>query len=107
MEIPKSSFTVETFTPHIGEEFIVSIENQKFSLKLILAEASVLHPRDGRSLGKSGFVRTDPFSLLFECNQSLPQMLYEMNHAVMGEFQIGLVPVGPTNNGWGMEAVFN
>lgn len=51
----------------------------------------------------------EQFSLLFQGPQThfLPQMIYHMEHERIGEFDLFLVPVGRTPDGFEYEAVFN
>lgn len=50
-----------------------------------------------------------PFSLLFQSTiQSyLPQGIYRMVHAELGELHLFIVPIGPNTTGMRYEAVFN
>lgn len=70
---------------------------------LELVETTVLdeHARPG--------TRRIPFSLLFRGTPDLrlPQRIYRMHHAVLGELEIFLVPVQPGDEGSLYEAVFN
>jgi hypothetical protein len=98
------------FVPHVGEPFAVQTGNGGFiNLELISAEPLPLKPFDGRALGKAGFVRTDPFVLLFRWNGEVmfPQGVYTFNHPHLGEFFMNIVPVGPGETGWLYEAIFN
>lgn len=105
-----SPFTCDTFAQHVGEKFAIKTGNGGFiELELISAEPLKLKPFDGRALGKSGFVRTDPFSLLFRWDgeQMFGQGVYDFTHPTIGDFYMSVVPVGPGESGWLYEAVFN
>jgi hypothetical protein len=49
-----------------------------------------------------------PFTLTFvgPLQPVLPQRIYHMEHAAVGEFALFLVPVGPSAQGMQYEAVF-
>ena len=50
----------------------------------------------------------EAYSLLF-CGPTqpiFPQGIYRINHAVLGELELFLVPIGPQADGMGYEAVF-
>ncbi|MEO8507627.1 MAG: hypothetical protein ABI593_08365 [Betaproteobacteria bacterium] len=104
-----SALTCATFSPFLGESFVAARDGQTVDLLLIEATPVQLKAMDGRALGKSGYVRRDPFVLLFR-GPSAPQLrqgLYEFNHPTIGEFQMSIVPVGPGETGLLYEAVFN
>jgi len=105
-----SPFTCDTFAPHIGELFSIPIvDGGTLDLELISAEPVQLKPFDGRAVGKSGYVRRDPFSLLFRGphDKMLAQGVYSFSHNVIGTFMMGIVPVGPGEVGWLYQASFN
>jgi len=105
-----SPFTCDTFSPHLGESFsAMTGQGIPIPLELIEATPAKLQPNDGRALGRSGFVRRDPFALLFRGPQEaqLLQGIYAMTHETLGNFDLNLVPVGPGETGWLYEAVFN
>lgn len=104
-----SAMTCATFAPLIGEAFVATRDGVSVSLDLIEATPIRLKPMDGRALGKSGFVRQDPFSLLFRgpLDQPLRQGLHAFRHATLGEFDMAIVPIGPGATGLVYEAIFN
>ena len=105
-----SPFTYETFVRHVGTNFVVTRpDGVTVNLELISAEPLQLKPMDGRALGKAGYVRTDPFVLLFRGDEMAlaRQGLYQFDHPEVGQFQMGVVPVGPGETGWQYESVFN
>jgi hypothetical protein len=94
----------------VGEIFSIPVvDGTTIDLELLKSEPYALKPFDGRSRGNSGFVRTDPFSLLFTgpWDTMLGQGVYTFNHDVIGNFAMNIVPVGPGEKGWLYEAVFN
>jgi len=105
-----SPLTCEAFAPHIGEQFSLPFDNDiTVELELLSATPAKLQSYDGRTLGNSGFVRRDPFALLFRGPEGrmLRQGLYSFRHETLGEFAMSIVPVGPGETGWLYEAVFN
>ena len=109
-----SHFTCDTFAPHVGNPFSIAVVDQdgneeRIDLELISAEPTPLKPHDGRALGKSGYVRTDPFSLQFRgpANKMLVQGLYAFRHAVIGDFTMVIVPIGPGETDLLYQATFN
>ena len=115
-EIDHRVLTVGSFEPWVGSEFVVKdlwdAEGNSVSLPLRLAEASRhrLHPSDGRAIGRSGEVRTDPFSLLFigPEDRRLAQGTYRLEHEEFGEgLSLFLVPVGPGVEGMQYESTIS
>ena len=105
-----SPYTCETFAPYVGDTFSLTLrDGSPAEMVLISAEPLPLKPFDGRALGKSGFVRTDPFALMFRWigEEMFRQGVYSFRHPRMGEFHMAVVPVGPGETGWMYEAIFN
>lgn len=89
----------EDFKDHVGSTFTVVDPATTLTL-------------DSVELLPSQFRRPDlrpPFSLLFRGPGEfiLPQKLYAMKHAVMGELSLFLVPIGKDQHGVRYEALFN
>jgi len=61
------------------------------------------------SLEKQDESARGPFALVFkgEHAEPLAQGTFELRHADVGELQIFIVPIGPTEGGFLYEAVFN
>lgn len=57
---------------------------------------------------RHGDAERDPFSVLFVVaqEQPLPQQIYTLKHASLGQMEIFLVPIGPKGEGLCYEAVF-
>ncbi|MFO1399231.1 MAG: hypothetical protein U1F48_19435 [Burkholderiales bacterium] len=104
-----SPFTHATFAPLLGQAFVAMHADAPVPLELVEARVIELKPMDGRALGKSGFVRRDPFVLLFRgpLERPLPQGLRMFTHAQLGTIELHIVPVGPGATGLLYEAVFN
>ena len=96
------SATVETFVPHVGTEFrVVGPDGQVVILALVEAQAL------GAGLRIPNGLRA-PFSLVFSgpSEVNLAQRAYDIEHDVLGWFQIFLVPTAPAASGPLYEAVF-
>jgi len=118
-ELPRTdhrTLALGSFEPWVGSEFVVrdlwDAEGNSVSLPLRLAEATGhrLHPSDGRAIGRSGEVRTDPFSLLFvgPDDRRLVQGTYRLDHEGFdGGLSLFLVPVGPGGEGMQYESTFS
>lgn len=94
--------TLETFTPLIGTEFIIQL-NQHESLPLRLSEL--------KPLGHGVTGGRNPFALLFHHpplpkNAYLPQGTYTLHHINAGAIALFLVPLGPDAEGMRYEAIF-
>src|SRR5918911_1507314 len=90
------TFTVATFAPHQGEPFTVRATEQ-IALPMTLSEVTPLGPAPAGADGP----RRAPFSLLFHGPASpiLPQRIYRVEHAAIGDFDLFLVPLGPDRAG--------
>jgi hypothetical protein len=109
MMITPSLFILDTFSPLVGQIFHAQHHEggDTVELRLVEAEAIELNKRDGRLRSKSGSLRRDPFTLVFLYDRLLQQGIYTMHNEVLGEISISIVPIGPFDEGWGHEAVFN
>ncbi|MFD9901590.1 DUF6916 family protein [Mesorhizobium sp. NPDC059025] len=89
------------FTGCVGSAF--DIELGESSVALTLAEA--------RPLPETGFpgMRRSPFSLIFRSGSQvvLPQKLYKLKNATLGQMEIFLVPVARDKDGIVYQAIFN
>lgn len=95
-------FALHHFAGHVNESFDVMLDNEGRT-RFVLVEARPLP-----TPAMQGLVRA-PFSLLFR-NESailLPQKLYAMTHATLGQFGIFLVPIARDREGFIYQAVFN
>ncbi len=95
---------LEHFAGHVNETFSVALEGAGRA-PFVLVEA---RPLPAPAQVMAGMVRT-PFSLLFRNASAvlLPQKIYPMQHASLGEFGIFLVPVARDRDGFLYQAVFN
>ncbi len=93
-----------TWADHVGTRFSLHHgEHAVEELKLI--DVTKLGAGRPAATGKR-----DPYSLIFRATTReffLPQRTYPLNHPVMGELEIFLVPVGPDEHGMRFEAIFS
>lgn len=94
------SLTAEVFAGRIGDRFRLHVTSDH-TIEVELFEATVLGSRRAAK-GRA------PFSILFRgpVTPVLPQRIYRIDHAVMGSFDLFLVPLGPRNGGMVYEAIF-
>lgn len=99
------SFTVETFTRHLGERFRVDA-GQSEPLEIELIQVTSLGRESAENADGRG--SRSSFSILFRGPGGipLPQRIYQIEHDEMGTFVLFLVPVGPDQAGQRYEAVF-
>ena len=92
-----ATLDLNTFSPLIGETFVV--ETADGEIELVLHEANAL----GKAIRQGG-----AFSLIFRGadDLDLPQQLCRIHYAAIGEISLFLVPIGPLGEGTGYEAVF-
>jgi hypothetical protein len=94
--------TSASFEAHVGTVFRV-LPLAGDPLELTLDAVRLLEPHPGP--------RAQPFSAYFRGprNPVLPQQIYRLEHAAMGDLELFLVPIGPdpTRGGMNYEAVFN
>lgn len=76
--------------------------NSDNELKIILAKVDEIPPS-----GFSSQFGMISFILYFVAGMELPQGMYRMNHARLGEVEMFLVPHGPAPDGFHMTATFN
>jgi hypothetical protein len=96
-----ASLTEQEFAQHVGTKFQLKLDPQPIELNL--AEVKGYLPGPGDHTGM------ERFSVFFEGPGSirLPQAVYRLDHELMGEFDIFLVPIAGSDQGFRYEAVFN
>ncbi len=95
------SFTVQTFSEHLGSTFkIYPDSSNPLEVELISATGLGKRPEEGR--------HRQPFSIVFRGPEDvlLPQRIYRMEHPGIGVFELFLVPIGPDGKGLQYEAIF-
>lgn len=95
--------TCSDFTDLVGQDFVVSAQDELMVMQLVAAEES--DEPGGR--GPAGQERTQ-FSLVFRATAGpvLPQGTYRLVHDSTNEFELFLVPLGPDAEGMRYEAAF-
>jgi hypothetical protein len=96
------TFTIDTFTPHVGETFRVIVD-EKWEMAARLT--SVKAWGDETAKGRP----RQPFTLLFHgpADARIPQRMYVVQHTAMEPFELFLVPIGNDAEGSRYEAVFS
>lgn len=94
-------WTLDTFTPLVGESFGVSAAadlEPEIELTLIEAQASRMAEYDGRH----------PFSLVFQgsIESALAQQVVVMQHAELGAAELLMVPIGADADSVRYEVIF-
>jgi len=92
------TLNLSSFSEHLNTKFrIRPDESTVLETELIVAEDLGSTPRQER------------FSLIFRgpLQPLLPQRVYRIEHDVMGNFELFLVPIGAEEDGISYEAVFN
>ena len=93
------TFTIETFTPRLGEIFRVVVD-EKWEMQTRLTAVERLGGGDDRA-------RT-PFSLVFHAAPEavVPQQIYRVENENMEPFELFLVPIQPDPQGMRYQAIF-
>ena len=97
-----ATLTEQEFSRQVNTNFRLKLDTpQPIHLKLVEVKGYSKNAEE-----RSGMER---FSLFFTgpADPFLPQLMYSLSHEVMGEFEIFLVPIGKTADGFRYEAVFN
>ena len=99
------SLDLTTFADRVGDMFRLVIDEgivmdaRLIAATLIATAATTAPPNGGRM----------PFSIIFRgpSGQSVPQRIYRLEHAQLGQLDLFLVPIGPDGVGMCYEAVFS
>lgn len=97
-----ASLAQNEFSKHLNTKFRVKHNHQTVvEVELVEVQGYPSLPEEQR--------RMERFSVFFEgpLATPLPQQTYLLQHEQMDEFEIFLVPVGRSENGFRYEAVFN
>lgn len=91
----------EDFADKVGDDFVAVFDDGP-SIAMSLAEAAPLASHGAK-------LTRPPFSLVFVAAEPrvLPQRLYRLRHAALGDIDIFLVPVGKDERGICYQATFN
>jgi len=89
--------TKDFFKARVGEKFTVKSETPPAKTELTLKE--VAEAPDRLTLGPDGKPLMESFRVIFEgaSEQSLPQRIYDFEHAKLGTFSLFMVPVVSKN----------
>jgi hypothetical protein len=92
-----AALRIDDFTPHLDVTFDMQAPGGAVPLKLAKVDPA------GNS-GRAG----GAFSLIFVAPKGtrLPQAIYPVKHPVLGVMEIFLVPIRPTEEGHGYQAIF-
>jgi hypothetical protein len=98
-----ANLTEEEFSKHLNSRFLFSSNAEATPVELQLVQVKSYAKKDEETQ------RMERFSAFFEgpANNSLPQLTYRVAHEQMGEFDLFIVPIGKSENGFRYEAVFN
>ena len=93
--------TEREFSKHLNTKFNLNLDGRNVELEL--TEVTVYRPQEHEQAGM------ERFSAVFDgpADVLLPQALYQLSHAGMGDFDIFLVPFSGGQRGYRYEAVFN
>ena len=99
------TLTVETFAPQRGSTFAIVLDDAT----TLDAELETVTPAGEQPLdaARSAGLR-EPFSIVLRgpSDPVLPQGIYRLKHAELGELELFLVPVAQDESGTRYEAVF-
>lgn len=100
------TFTHEMFARYLNSTFRLYV-NDADSVDVELIEATRLSDTNAPPT-RPGESRRAPFSLVFRGAPTLrlPQSIYRLEHALLGSFEIFLVPIGPDQAGMRYQAIF-
>lgn len=99
MTVDLATATADTFAPHVGSRFALSLRDGVLELELYAVEVLRGPPTAPRP----------PFALRFRTpavTGHVPQQIYALAHPVLGSLEIFLVPLGADATGMRYEAVF-
>lgn len=96
------NYAKATFSPHVGTIFRVYYPNSSYAVTTTLISISDIGPKPDRTqAGRECFV------LKFRGTETLRQNTYQVEHAVLGRFDLFLTPAGKNKQGVYHEAVIN
>ncbi len=99
------TFKLSMFSKRVGDAFRLRVDEQN-ELGLKLIEAVSTDSKNDREPTQFSILFLDPAGT---AERYLPQAIYCLEHAEMGQLDLFLVPIGPGADGTGMqyESVFN
>ncbi len=98
----ETGLVFEDFADKVGQTFTIGFSDAP-AVVLSLAEAELLKGRHSPVKGRQ------PYSLIFvgQSEQMLPQRMYWLEHATLGQIELFLVPVGKDARGFQYQSLFN
>ena len=97
-----ATLTEQEFSQHVNTIFRVNLETpQPIDLKLVEVKGYAKKAEEASGMERFSLVFTGPPDVM------LQQYLFPLQHDVMGEMEIFLVPIAKTDEGFRYEAVFN
>jgi hypothetical protein len=98
----EADYTLDRFTPLLGESFEIETSRDAPALRAVLVEATDL--REVQAHGR----RCRQFSLVWRGPREarLDQRIFRITHSALGTMQLFLVCLGPDAEGMRYEAVF-
>lgn len=97
-----SSLSEKEFSQHLNTSFRVKLDSpEPLELKLVEVKGYPGKPNEPGGMERFSVFFTGPADL------RLPQHLYQLEHDLMGKFDIFLVPIAGDEKGFQYEAVFN
>jgi len=101
-DTPPFNYAKATFLPHLNTIFRITYPNLSKTITTTLIEISDIGPVPDKSeTGRECFV------LKFRGTEGISQNTYLIDHAVLGQFKLFLVPAGKNNKGTYCQAVIN
>lgn len=99
------TFTVETFSPHVGDKFRV-FYNPSSALELTLASAEEFGTPSAKEWRQASGRAPFTLTLSGPMEQFLPQGMYRVEHDDLDPFEVFIVPIGPGEGGLLYEVIF-
>lgn len=84
--------------------------NRTFSIRLSPHQVMVSHLIEVTEFKNYSTLKRTPFSLVFQTqgeSRGFPQGTYVIEHPILGNMEIFLVPIGPDRDGMRYEAIFS
>lgn len=96
-----AALTEEEFSKHVDTDFRVKLETpEPINLRLVQVKGYAKKDEEHGGMERFSLFFTGPSSLLL-------QNTYSLSHDEMGEFDLFVVPIGRTGDGFRYESVFN
>ena len=100
-DLPPFNYAKATFAPYVGTVFLIYSVSSKALVTTLVAVSDIGPVPDKTATGSESFV------LRFRGTQTLKQNTYRVEHQVLGNFDLFLVPAGKDKKGVYYQAVIN